>query len=78
MIRMSWEERGGWLRNKPLAPKPSQEITSLSDEALIEKKQTAEDWLRDRYDHPKYAQALDRYEKICDELEVRRVKSYLI
>ncbi len=75
---MSWDERGRWLHGEPVKPRPSPEIASLSDEELYAKKNVAEDWLRDNFDHPKYAQALSRYEHICDELEVRRIKHAFI
>jgi hypothetical protein len=41
-----------------------------SEVELLERKKTAEVWLKENATHPKYAEALKRYELICSELDL--------
>jgi hypothetical protein len=41
-----------------------------SELKLKEKKKTAEVWLKENTTHPKYEEALKRYETICSELDL--------
>lgn len=78
---MTWEDRGKWLhgnRNEPPVDPEMNEIAKLPDEVLQSKKTTAEEWLAANLGHRKYAEALSRYEKICDELESRLIKQVII
>ncbi len=61
-----WEKLGRYLKGK--APKPVNEYESKTVEELVVLRDTATQWLRDNEDHPKYLEALERYEKICDAL----------
>jgi hypothetical protein len=40
----------------------------LPESELEAKKRIAEKWLKENPTHPKYQEALRRYEKVCDEL----------
>jgi hypothetical protein len=48
-----------------------QKYEVLSQEELIDKQKVAEDWLRDNESHPKYEEALKRYEDICDQITLK-------
>lgn len=50
----------------------------LTTEELETKKQTAESWLEANKNHTNYAEALRRYEQICDELTYRQAKEELL
>lgn len=54
--------------------RPSSVYQDLSTKELEDKKQTAEAWLKENKDHAKYADALKRYEAICDEIMYREAK----
>lgn len=57
---------------------PKRQYEDLTTEELETKKQTAESWLEANKNHTNYAEALRRYEQICDELTYRQAKESLL
>lgn len=50
------------------APKPTNPYESIPADELEALKAKAEAWLECNFDHPKYPEALTRYEQICDTI----------
>ena len=61
-----WKEMGAKLGSKRYQ---NPNHNSSLDE-LVVRKTLAEKWLKENESHPKYAEALSRYEKICDEISL--------
>lgn len=57
---------------------PKRQYEDLTTEDLETKKATAEAWLEDHKDAINYAEALRRYEAICDEITYRQAKEILL
>lgn len=68
-----FQEAGARL--KKYQPKRTYEDVPM--EQLEEKKVTAETWLKEHKTHTNYAEAVRRYEAICDEITYRQAKEFL-
>lgn len=55
-----WREAGRKLNRK--------QYRDMDEDELREKKRVAEEWLKANPNHPKYEEALKRYEKIENEI----------
>lgn len=75
-----FQQMGQWLKKggeKPKAPA----YTQMPYDELLRRKETAELWLKDHTSDPNYKIAMERYEKICDEINLvsgESVKNALI
>lgn len=71
-----WLQTGAKVFNKKVKPAP--EYASIKTSELENRKQIAENWLRENNNHEKYREALTRYESICDELARRNINETLL
>lgn len=71
-----WLQTGAKVFNKKVKPAP--EYASIKTSELENRKQIAENWLRENNNHEKYREALTRYESICDELSRRNINETLL
>lgn len=70
-----FQEAGKKLKTNQLVKRFYEDLT---DQELQQKKETAETWLNDHKTNINYAEALKRYEQICDELAFREAKEALL
>lgn len=61
-----FKQMGAFLKNQ--AEKPVNPYENMTADELEALKAKAEAWLEGNFDHPKYPEALARFENICDSL----------
>lgn len=70
-----FKQAGAALKGQPIQKRQYEDLPTTELEA---KKTTAENWLRENKESTNYAEALRRYEAICDELQYRQAKEILL
>jgi hypothetical protein len=66
-----WQQMGAYLKGKVKTNPVTPEYKDLTVEELKARKEKAEAWLQENQGHKNYSEALTRYERICDYLNLK-------